>query len=486
MRAHGIRSFGLLLCTTFLFVGCQTTSGSGATKTAGKREPSPAAQRQFDDSIRSLEEGQTLGVIDWELLEQKFRLVVEEDGGHAEAWFNLAVIAERGGRADEAQAHYRRAIEAKPTLYVARENLGVLLANEGDPVAAAEEFKAILRDSPEHAGARARLAGIFLDGGDRDRALELARDALLRDPKHPVAQKVMLRVHAAREQWDIARLVAMRAGTLDPKDPEIPYLLGEILEAKGEEAAALAQFRRSLELSPNYLPARAKLATKALERRNYAEAEELLQVLARARGQDPVVHLDLGTALFGLGKIDEALASYEKAQELDPEDGRPSYPIAVILHRNRDEPELAIDHYRRFLAGSAINLPGSHPVFALMRECEQLIQLNEETRLAEEAAKAEAERKAREELEAAAGAAEAAKARGEGLVRGRDDVSDGGGSSDRPAESDRGEGSSAKGKKERGESKAAPERAKAAQPASKAAPPNRGYEVDPDEPDDEF
>src|SRR5690606_4730839 len=61
--------------------------------------------------------------------------------------------------------------------------------------------------------------------------------------------------------------------------------------------------------------------------------------------------------------------------------------LAVILHRHRDRPEEALEHYRAFLSGSAMNLPADHPAFADLRECEQLVALRlEERALAQRAA----------------------------------------------------------------------------------------------------
>ena len=466
-----IRVTGAVLAASLL-AGCQTTNAAGPAAAAGPKENSPIAKRRFEDAVRAYEEGVKLGVMDWDFLAKKFEAVVDEDDTLAEAWFDLGVIEERRGKPDRAAEDYRRAIKAKPTLFEAYENLGLLLEASGDTAGAGEQYKAILRVSPEHAGARARLARLFLDGGDRERALELAREALLRDPKNVPALKVMLRVHAARGDFEVARLVALRAQRLDEKDAEVPFLLGQILEKKGDAAGANALYRKSLEADAGYLPALARVAADALQRRDYAQAAKLYEQLVRAEPSNAAAHLDLGTALHGQGKLDEALASFQKAQELDEHDARPSFSIAYVLHRGKDQPDEAIAWYKRFLSASAINLPGSHPVFALLREAEQLVHLREEARLAEEAAKAEAEASAKREVAEAREAAEAAKA-----------------AEATPAPAPAQE-------KTEAPSKAAKPERKAQEPASRAAPapakakpeeaPRPERAVDPDEPLDDF
>ncbi|HWV37864.1 MAG TPA: adventurous gliding motility TPR repeat lipoprotein GltE [Vulgatibacter sp.] len=452
---------GMALAASILAVamlaGCQATTAAGPG-TTGPRESSPIAKRRFEDAVRAYEEGVELGVVDWDFLAGKFESALEEDDHLAEAWFDLGVIEERRGNPERAMNAYRRAIAAKPTLFVAYENLGLLLEAAGDEVGAGEQYKAILRVSPEHAGARARLAGLFLTGGDRERALEHSRDALLRDPKNIAALKVMLRVHEARGDWEVARLVALRAQRIDERDPEIPFLLGQVLRKKGDAAGAAALFRKSLEVDAGYVPALAEVASDALHRHDYEQAAKLYGQLVRAEPHSAAAHLNLGTALHGLGQIDEALAAFEKAQALDEHDARPAFSIAYVYHRGKDQPEEAIPWYRRFLSGSAINLPGSHPVFALLREAEQLVHLREEARLAEEAAKAEAEAAAKREVEEAAAAAERAKA---AEAASRDDAD--------PDE-------------ERAPPAAVPAPAKAAPPVA----PAPGGTFDPDEPIDDF
>lgn len=394
------RTIGLILAAT-LASGCATGGtmggGNGATGAAqGEPELSQASQRKFADALRAWQDGLALNVVDWDALAKKFQAVVDADDRHAEAHHNLGVIAEQRGLPDEAATHYRKALSVKPGLRQAHENLGLLLEGAGDLAGAEEQYKSILLHWPTDAGARARLASLHLDGGDRERALELAREALLREPKNLKAHEVVARVHLERGQLAVAHLVASRAVGFDDKHPGANHLLGMVLEKRGERPAAIAHYRKAVEASPGFLPSRVRLGELALESRDWSTAAEQYEVILRHRPDDGDALLDRAIALRGLGQVDEAFAAYEKAQALAPDDPRPQYGLAVILHRHRDDPEAALVHYRRFLSGSVTNLPTSHPVFMDMRECEQLVQFKLEER-------ALAERAAREaELEAAA------------------------------------------------------------------------------------
>jgi len=278
-----------LLLAVLFAAGCATTGGgSGPVKVArpdGKEavQLSPRSERRFADAVRAYDDGLKLKVVDWDALARKFQAAIDEDERHAEAHYNLGVIAERRGKPDEAVGHYRRAIGHKPSLKQAYENLAVLLENSGDRAGAEEQYKLILRAYPNDAGARARLAELYLDAGDSESALQLGREALLRDPKNITGHKVIARVHLSRGELALAHLLALRAIEMDDKDAELTYLLGEILEKQGKKEAATAQFRRASQLRADYLPARIRLADEAMRSgdpsrmRNVPSVEEALR-----------------------------------------------------------------------------------------------------------------------------------------------------------------------------------------------------------------
>lgn len=45
------------------------------------------------------------------------------------------------------------------------------------------------------------------------------------------------------------------ASRLQPRLPEVHHLLGQAYERLGQRDAALAEYRRALDIDPNYLPA---------------------------------------------------------------------------------------------------------------------------------------------------------------------------------------------------------------------------------------
>jgi tetratricopeptide (TPR) repeat protein len=216
-----------------------------AGKAGSGRELSPRAQRLFDEAVAAAEEQKKLKVpTDWELLERRWRAVVEAEPV-PEAWFNLGVILEKRRELDDARAAYRKALSLEPEFAPAAVNLA-LLEEPRDPGQAAAAWQAVLRRFPQDPIPRVRLAALYLATGQLDEARKLAREALVRDPRAIGAYAVMMRVALQRGQLDLAQLLAVRAQKIDDSDPDVAAALGDVLLARHDEAGAMGSGRRRL------------------------------------------------------------------------------------------------------------------------------------------------------------------------------------------------------------------------------------------------
>jgi tetratricopeptide (TPR) repeat protein len=333
---------------------------------------------------------------DWGYLEGKWRAVAEE-AELAEAHHNLGVALEGQGKLDEARAEYERARELKPALRQAAVNLGIVLEKQGDARGAAAVYAQCVRDFPEDAVSRARLAALYRAAGQLDEAWRLAREALAREPRTVDAYKVLARVALQRNELDLAKLVALRAEKLDPRDPELPFTVGQVLARQGDDAGAQVQLREALALSEGFLPARHALLEGALRRKAWGEVAEHARAVLAAEPGNGAVHLALGLALRWTGKPDEALASYERAEAASG-DRLPEVHLArgVLLARVKSECAPALTELRTYQSRAGPVTPEGAQVVKLQRECEAQL---EENRKALEAAKqmqAEAARQAAE------------------------------------------------------------------------------------------
>ncbi|HJQ31092.1 MAG TPA: tetratricopeptide repeat protein [Pyrinomonadaceae bacterium] len=215
--------------------------------------------------------------------------------------------------------HFRRAIDLDPTYGAAYAGLadaysvlgnyryGSLPADECLRRARAAALKAVEVDD-ELAEGHASLALVKAyferdpDGADAEfrRAIEL-------DPSYATAHHWYSDFLATLGRGDEALSEAERAGELDPLSPIISTTVGERLYFARDYNRAEEQLRRTLELDPDFIPARFVLGVVYVKQgRRAAAVAELKRARELARGGDPRVTAALGQAYALSGRKAEA------------------------------------------------------------------------------------------------------------------------------------------------------------------------------------
>jgi Flp pilus assembly protein TadD len=198
--------------------------------------------------------------------------LVAEAPMRAEARFNLGRALSDAGRAEEAIAEYRRALELDPRHAAAHNNLGVRLSAAGRRAEAAREFEAAIAADPGLASAHANLGGELAARGEAAAALASFARAVELDPLEASHRFNLGTALAAAGRSDEAQLQLEEAVRLDPREPRAWNNLGIVLASEGRLGEAIGSFEAALRLRPGYSEAAA----------NLARARELLG--ARGRG----------------------------------------------------------------------------------------------------------------------------------------------------------------------------------------------------------
>ena len=134
-----------------------------------------------------------------------------------------------------------------------------------------------------------------------EHGLQQAADALLRQQRYEEA------LAAYREALPInADYAPAHAG------------MGRALFRLERYEAAAEHFERALQLDPRDRQALDHLALVHFRQRRYAMALELYRRLAEVTPDSAQIHANIGSALYYLGRIDEAVGSFEQALALDP------------------------------------------------------------------------------------------------------------------------------------------------------------------------
>ena len=117
----------------------------------------------------------------------------------------------------------------------------------------------------------------------------------------------------------------------------------------GRLAEAEQLYTRILAAAPGHADCRHFLGVLALQTGRTELAVRLIGDALAADGRDPARHNTLGNALHGLGRLDEAAASYRLALALKPDYAGARYNLANVLQA-RGRPEEALEHFEQALA----------------------------------------------------------------------------------------------------------------------------------------
>jgi TolB-like protein/lipoprotein NlpI len=137
----------------------------------------------------------------------------------------------------------------------------------------------------------------------------------------------------SREMMPKAKEAALKAISLDDGLAEGHSALGYILTTYDLDfAAAEREFKRAIELNPNYAPAHQQYGRLLSDQTRH---EEALTEMRRALEIDPLslpINWSYGIDLFYARKYDEAIAQLKKTQELHPDFPRTHSWLARIYH----------------------------------------------------------------------------------------------------------------------------------------------------------
>ena len=181
-------------------------------------------------------------------------------------------------------------------------------------------------------------------------AISAAYRAAEARPADAAAVGALARVLHAWEQWEAAHEAYARAQALAPSAFEWHYLDGVLLQRRARQSEAAAQFRRAVTASPDYLPARVKLAEALFEAGELDESFRLFEALSRDPATEPLGHFGLGRIAAARGRHEEAIALLQRALARSSEWGAAYYALALSYRAvgRRDEAQRALEQHAKY------------------------------------------------------------------------------------------------------------------------------------------
>jgi len=199
---------------------------------------------------------------------------------------NLGVVLLQQGRAEEAVACFTPLLQDPQEQVDAHVNLGAAYTQLGQNDLAAQHYAEALRINPQHALARLNLGLVRLKQGRAAEAVACFTP-LLQDPQQQVDAHVNLgAAYTQLGQDDLAEKNYAQALRLDPNNPGLLYHVGLLLRKRGQLDQAIDQWHRVLRLAPDYPGARHNLGLALAQRGDHYAALPHLRAACAANPDD--------------------------------------------------------------------------------------------------------------------------------------------------------------------------------------------------------
>jgi protein O-mannosyl-transferase len=206
-----------------------------------------------------------------------------------------------------------------PDCWLAHNNLGVMLLQDGEVDAAALHFARALQAKPEYREALINSANTFRARGQRDDALRLYAEAVRRYPGSTSAQTALAialieggRAGEARAHLDVAL-------QLDAANADAYVILGKLLQDDGKTASAVGAYTEALRLRPDSATAHYNLAGVLAGQGRTADALDHYAAVVRLRPGWAEARYNLATLLLGQGRLEAAKGHLTAALEVRPD-----------------------------------------------------------------------------------------------------------------------------------------------------------------------
>lgn len=230
------------------------------------------------------------------------------------AYNNLGFYLSNQGRNDAAIENYQASLRINPNYVDALNNMGFALAGKHEPRQAIEYYERALRVQPKHAEVHNNLGNSLSELGQIDEAIRHYRLALQYQSDHADAHNN----------------------------------LGIALAMQGKLDEAIPHFRDAIRFKPSYASAHSNLGNALAAERKFDEAILEYQAALRLNSNDAQAHNNLANALSEKGRLDEAIPEYGQALLLNTNNPEAHYNLGLVLQHQGRHAE-AVTHFKEAL-----------------------------------------------------------------------------------------------------------------------------------------
>lgn len=281
--------------------------------------------------------------------EAAYRAALQADPTLADVWSSLGSVCQSQGKLAEALACYDAALRLRPAEARYHNNRANVLTQFGRPTDAIASYREAIRLRPDYALAYANLGNALAEQGQLDEAVATLHEAVRLRPDLPSAHNNL--GFALLQQKRAAEAVGplREAVRLDPRYADAFVNLGLVCQELGRLDEALGHFRQAVLVQPGSARAHNSLGCLLSHLGRCDEAAAALQEALRLRPQYAEAVNNLGTVLSKLGRLADATECFRQALAWKPGYAAAHLNLGVVLW-DRTRLDEAEEQFRQALA----------------------------------------------------------------------------------------------------------------------------------------
>jgi len=323
---HTIARLQVLVFLTLFLAGCS-------------RDPNVRKQKYFESGERYFTKAQ------YAAASIQFRNALQVDEKFSDAHYQLARTYVKLQDWDNAYRELARTLELRPDNYLARLDLANLLLAAGQLEPAQVQIDQLVTDLPKDADVHLK-ADVYLAKGNLlaaeqqfPSAIEELRNAIFQDPQRGDSYLNLALVQLRWNQPAAAEANFKKAIELTPNSVKPALALGGYYQSQQRFAEAEQQFLHASEIDRQDPDPRIALARLYLAQGKKTEAEDFLRKSKADFPGNSVGYRMLGDFYFATGDLDKATAEYSALYEAHPKDPlvTKNYVQLLILKNRLDE-----------------------------------------------------------------------------------------------------------------------------------------------------
>jgi tetratricopeptide (TPR) repeat protein len=256
---------------------------------------------------------------------------------NAAALNTRADIAISQGRNADAVADLRAVLRKNPDDAESLMMLGATHVRLGDNSLAEDAYRRLLQINPADSKSKLALANVLAATDRGDEAETLYRELLKADARDILVLNAYVDLLLSNSDLPAAEKQARAMVQLNDPQGLGPFQLGRVLLARREYKAAVAQFEKAIERSPDFEPALEALASAWNNAGQPQRAVEFFRAHLKRFPDQSHSRRRLGATLAVAGELDEARLVLNEVIAGNPTDWRAYRSLASAYPADRDE-----------------------------------------------------------------------------------------------------------------------------------------------------